>query len=99
MNINQKKYKKIKNVGFDEPVGWEKEQYKNISSDSGTDSDTESDQGDDTEIETDPEQESEHEILQEETDYIMKKKIFPSNIKKNNGSCPENSQITSPCTG
>jgi hypothetical protein len=81
MNINQKKYKKISKIGtIVEPVGWEKEKYTNLEPDS--DSDTDSETSTCTGTETEPESDTEKVVLQEETDFIMrKKKYFVDTIK------------------
>jgi hypothetical protein len=100
--MNQIKYKKIEKVGFDEPVGWEKEPYTNlsdISDDSNTDTDTETERETDTETETDQETEQidPNSILREETDFIIRKKkssVININTIKN-GSCTKNPPITS----
>lgn len=90
MNINQKKYKKISKIGtIVEPVGWEKEtttKYTNLEpesdSGSGSDSDTDSETSTCTGTETEPESDTEKVILQEETDFIpRKKKYFVDTIK------------------
>lgn len=96
--MNQKNYKKFEKLGFDEPVGWEKEPYTNLS-DISDDSDTETETERETDTETETDQETEqidpNSILREETDFIIrKKKSSVVNIKKN-GSCPKNPQITS----
>jgi len=97
--LNQKKYKKINKVGFDEPKGWEKEPYMNLSqSSSSSDSSSDSDSETETETETETEQDYDNErsrILQEETDFIIiKKNSLCNNIKKHYGSCPENFPLT-----
>ena len=67
------KYTEIEKIGnFDEPIGWKKEPYTYLSDISTGESETESE----TETET------ETEILQEETDFMKKKKILPHNINK-----------------
>lgn len=98
--MNQKKYKNFEKLGFDEPVGWVKEPYTNLSDISDdSDTETETERETDTETETETDQETEqidpNSILREETDFIIrKKKSSVVNIKKN-GSCPKNPQITS----
>ena len=67
------KYTEIEKIGnFDEPIGWKKEPYTFLSDISTGESETE----------TDTETESETEILQEETDFMEKKKILSHNINK-----------------
>ena len=65
------KYTEIEKIGnFDEPIGWKKEPYTYLSDISTGESDSDSDSDSETETET------ETEILQEETDFMKKKKYI-----------------------